>query len=360
MAQERSSKRGDGPGIAGGRGASNPVGPLSLAAIVAFGAGLGTVAWLAGSDAGATANPTRLEAFAAEIRAEGDAASARADAWMDEAGRALTSPISVTVPFRESGRFPPDLLAAAGYRFLLREGQVLEATIGAEPGVRYFVELFRLADSRIENDASSEVEGGAGRDVGDGAPAFVAEADSAGGRLRHEIRSDGEYLLRVVPEPFRGGRYDLDVRARASFAFPVAERGPESVISRYGEPRDEGERDHEGVDIYAPRGTPVVAVIRAMVSEVGASGRGGNYVWLQDWTREKEVYYAHLESHWVTVGTVVEPGDPIGAVGNTGNAEFTVPHLHFGIYDLDGRPADPLPYIAPLDAYRIAASETAP
>lgn len=366
MPEDRGSEREGGGGSGQKTGSPPPVGPLSLAAIVAFGAGLGAFAWVVGVDAGAAASPSRLESLAAAMRAEGGAAADRTHAWLEEARRALTSPVPVILPVREDGTFPSDLLAAVGYRFRLWEGQVLEATVTGEAGVRYFTELYRLPVSEDADGAGSPIEGASSREIGlsgesGGAePIFVAEADSAGALLEHEAASDGAYVLRVLPEPFGGGRYSVDIGVRAALTFPVADRGPGSVISEYGAPRDEGLRDHEGIDVYAPRGTSVVAVTRAMVSEVGTSGRGGNFVWLQDWSREKEIYYAHLESSFVTVGMVVEPGDEIGTVGNTGNAEATVPHLHFGIYDLERRPSDPLPYIAPASAHRMAASDSAP
>lgn len=334
------------------------MGLLSLAAIVAFGTGIGALAWLVGVDTGRAANPTRLESFAAEMRAEGPTAAERTDAWMEGARRALMSPIRVTVPFRESRRFESELLAAVGYAFRLREGQVLEAKVMGDPERRHFLELYRLPGSAT--GAGSAVDGVSSTLAEEGHRTLVAEADSAGVALEHEARSDAEYVLRALPEPSGGGRFSVDLSVRAAFGFPVADRGSGSVISPFGAPRDEGVRDHEGVDVYAPRGTPVVAVTRALVSEVGTSGRGGNYVWLQDWLRDKEIYYAHLDSSWVTVGMVLEPGDPLGAVGNTGNAETTVPHLHFGIYDLDRRATDPLPYIAPVTADRMAASDTTP
>jgi len=358
MLHEQSPRREVGGDEGRGGASPAPMGPLSLAAIVAFGTGLGAFAWLMGVDTGRAANPTRLESFAAEMRAEGPAAAERTDAWMEEARRALVSPIRVTVPFRESRRFESELLAAVGYAFRLREGQVLEAKVIGDPGRRHFLELYRLPDPVTGADGA--VTGVSSMQAEDAQPTLVAEADSTGVVLDHESRSGGDYVLRVLPEPFGGGRFSVEISVRAAFGFPVADRGPGSVISPFGAPRDEGVREHEGVDVYAPRGTPVVAVTRAMVSEVGTSGRGGNYVWLQDWSRDKEIYYAHLDSTWVSVGMVLEPGDPLGAVGNTGNAETTVPHLHFGIYDLDRRATDPLPYIVPVTADRMAASDTAP
>ena len=56
-------------------------------------------------------------------------------------------------------------------------------------------------------------------------------------------------------------------------------------------------------------------------------------------------YYAHLDSQGVSTGTRVRAGDPLGTVGNTGNARTTVPHLHFGIYHRREGPIDPMPFV---------------
>jgi hypothetical protein len=56
------------------------------------------------------------------------------------------------------------------------------------------------------------------------------------------------------------------------------------------------------------------------------------------------LYYAHLDEQLVREGQIVNKGDVIGLVGNTGNAEKTSPHLHFGVY-VQGGPVDPLPFV---------------
>lgn len=310
---------------------------VGAAVLAVSGATVGLWTMGAGADADAGPAPTRIEVYASELAADEEGGGATAEAWLASGRRALRSPVAVTLPFRDRGELPPDELAAHGYRFPLREGQVVEARVDAPRATSWFVELHRLPA-----DTSAP-------------PAYVAEADSLGAPLEHEARRDGEFVLRIVPEPFGGATYAVEISARAAFAFPVAERGPRSIISQMGDPREGGRRSHEGVDIIAPAGTPVLAATRALVHRVGRSPRGGNYVWLQDWAREKNVYYAHLQRSWVDVGMVVEPGEGIGTVGSTGNASG--PHLHFAIYDLDRRPSDPLPFIVPPEAVREAEAE---
>jgi hypothetical protein len=111
----------------------------------------------------------------------------------------------------------------------------------------------------------------------------------------------------------------------------------------FGDARDGGARDHHGVDIFAARGTPAVAVSAGTVQRVEETSRGGKVVWVQDPRRNARIYYAHLDRQMVVRGQAVEIGDTIGFVGNTGNARTTPPHLHFGVYSRG--PVDPAPFI---------------
>jgi murein DD-endopeptidase MepM/ murein hydrolase activator NlpD len=103
---------------------------------------------------------------------------------------------------------------------------------------------------------------------------------------------------------------------------------------------DSGERLLHGIDIFAPRGTPVVAATAGTMARVGVQGLGGNVVWLRD-DDGHSLYYAHLDRWAVEQGARVAAGDTIGFVGNTGNARTTTPHLHFGVYRRGEGPLDP-------------------
>ncbi len=133
------------------------------------------------------------------------------------------------------------------------------------------------------------------------------------------------------------------VTARSEdLVFPVA--GNKSNIGSYwGDGRDNGKRKHEGIDIFAKKGTEVVAVCSGTVS-VSNGGIGGKTIWLQADNYSWSAYYAHLDSQYVYNGQIVNKGDIIGKVGNTGNAKYAPAHLHFGIYTNSGA-IDPLPFI---------------
>ena len=92
---------------------------------------------------------------------------------------------------------------------------------------------------------------------------------------------------------------------------------------------------HRGIDIFAPKGEPVVAPVTGTVIKVSKQdvGAGGKSV-----TIEKDgysFYHAHLDQVYVDAGQQVNSGQLIGVVGDTGNASVTHPHVHFSIYKSD-------------------------
>ncbi len=125
--------------------------------------------------------------------------------------------------------------------------------------------------------------------------------------------------------------------------FPVEGKGPDAIISHYGDVRSGGKRTHEGIDIRAERGTPVLAVTDGVCRKVDEGGNAGRRIWLEG--RDGRVYfYAHLDRHLVEEGQEVNAGTPIATVGNTGNARHTIPHLHFEVLGYGGEASDPLPF----------------
>ena len=127
-------------------------------------------------------------------------------------------------------------------------------------------------------------------------------------------------------------------------ASPVPVQGvaARDVAATFGAPRSGG-RTHDGVDIFAARGTPVTSATRGLVMSVRESGIGGRHVWVIGPARERH-YYAHLDD-WapgLERGKVLQAGEAIGVVGDTGNARGTPPHLHYGVYGGAGA-FDPLP-----------------
>ena len=113
---------------------------------------------------------------------------------------------------------------------------------------------------------------------------------------------------------------------------------------------------HHGDDIFAPLDTPLVAVAHGVVFSVGWEKVGGRRLWLRD-DVGNEFYYAHLSAYspLAVNGAIVNAGDVLGFVGDTGDAEGTPYHLHFEVHPAgllqrgyDGA-VDPTTY---LDAWR--------
>jgi hypothetical protein len=135
--------------------------------------------------------------------------------------------------------------------------------------------------------------------------------------------------------------YFLKLELGAVLPSPL--RGYE-IKSFFGDRRDQGKRHHEGLDMYAPRRTPVLAVADGQAT-YRENRLGGHTIWLAT-SKGVSYYYAHLERVAVGSGQRVKTGDVLGYVGDTGNAAEVGPHLHFGVYHWGTGAVDPLPMLA--------------
>jgi hypothetical protein len=114
---------------------------------------------------------------------------------------------------------------------------------------------------------------------------------------------------------------------------------------------------HAGNDLFAVKGTPVIAVVDGSVYNLGSFSKGGNAVWLMG-DDGVEYYYGHLQAYRrdLKVGTRLERGELLGWVGDTGNAKGTYPHVHFEVDPGRRGVVNPKPL---LDAWLDAAEEAA-
>jgi murein DD-endopeptidase MepM/ murein hydrolase activator NlpD len=114
------------------------------------------------------------------------------------------------------------------------------------------------------------------------------------------------------------------------YVFPLA--GRVSFADTFGAARADVSW-HHGDDLFAPRGTTVLAVADGVIFSVGWQRLGGRRLWLRD-RAGNEFYYAHLDGYLPKArnGGPVQAGEPIAFVGNSGDAEPTAPHLHFEIH----------------------------
>ncbi len=126
------------------------------------------------------------------------------------------------------------------------------------------------------------------------------------------------------------------------FICPVA--GQVSFSNDWGNPRSGG-RTHKGTDMFAAKGTPVVAVVDGTV-RFSDGGLGGTAIWVRG--NGASFYYAHLDhrAEGLSPGAYVTRGTVIGYVGNTGNAYGGADHLHFQLHPGHGSAVNPYPTLA--------------
>jgi hypothetical protein len=107
---------------------------------------------------------------------------------------------------------------------------------------------------------------------------------------------------------------------------------------------------HKGIDIFAPKGTPVVSCVSGVVDKIRKNSKvGGNTITIRD-NNGLNFYYAHMDTlnPQIKKGDFISSGILIGTVGDSGNAKGTYPHLHFSIYDKRGYNRgniDPWPFL---------------
>lgn len=139
----------------------------------------------------------------------------------------------------------------------------------------------------------------------------------------------------------------LQAEVTNSVALPAALQSPLQgrITSEFGvrnDPINRQQRQHHGVDIAAPRGTPIGAAATGTVVFAGRKGGYGNTVIIEQ-ADGKQTLYGHAEQLLVQVGERVEAGQTIATVGSTGRS--TGPHLHFEVRE-NGQPINPLAMLA--------------
>jgi hypothetical protein len=232
-------------------------------------------------------------------------------------------PVTVSLPYRLQGYFQPDKPRALGLLFTAKAGERLSFTLTRKDGstLPIYADLFKQYQTA--------------------SPVLSVDTSSTGFSL--DVDESGSYLLRLQPELFRSGGYNLSIAVAPSLGFPVS--GNKAAIgSVWGDDRDGGKRRHEGIDIFAPKLTPAIAAADGYITGVREGGLGGKTVWLRPEGKNYTLYYAHLDKQLVQEGQQVKKGDVVGLVGNTGNAKYTPSHLHFGVYTYNGA-INPLPFV---------------
>jgi hypothetical protein len=146
-----------------------------------------------------------------------------------------------------------------------------------------------------------------------------------------------------------------------NISMPLKDVQKGQIANTWHAPRGDS-RLHEGQDIFAPKGTPILSATSGYVVKIGENNLGGKTVSVVG-DGGRYYYYAHLDSYApnLEVGDYVTRRSVLGYVGTTGNAAGTPPHLHFGVYTTTG-PIDPLPMLKdrPVEAPTPAKPDKKP
>jgi murein DD-endopeptidase MepM/ murein hydrolase activator NlpD len=193
--------------------------------------------------------------------------------------------------------------------------------------------------------AAVEPTGKDGRQSFVGSGAF-AEVAARVDRLRDDsarVRADGDRLRGLAMHVLNVHRLEDLARARVLASIPsLNPAGPNvGIRSPFGWRVDPWPEFHEGVDLAADYGDPVVASAAGTVVSAQYDGGYGNRIDI-DHGNGYHTWYCHLERIDVTAGQFVHKAEHIALVGSTG--ESTGPHLHYQVM-LDGKAIDPTPYL---------------
>jgi murein DD-endopeptidase MepM/ murein hydrolase activator NlpD len=196
-----------------------------------------------------------------------------------------------------------DLLGATG------SGGVAQGSIGTMPGVR----------------PAPNLAGQGSRAPARAAPTPIAPVPTDGISAGGPASPEG-----VAAAP----RFDRSLEDR-NLEVPVDGVQPGALQDTFSQARD-GTRQHEAIDILAPRGTPVVAADDGTIVKLFYSERGGTTIYQFDPSEQYCYYYAHLDRYadGLREGQSVTRGQVLGYVGTSGNAPPDTPHLHFAIFRL--------------------------
>ena len=236
-------------------------------------------------------------------------------------------------------------------------------------GYRYPRLSFAIGSTQPENDLQIDVVDTAGEVV----KTFYRE--NVAPNVETKVRWDG---ATNEGRPARNGRYSFRISPQSATApAPAARKATSSTTlslafafygyafpilgsheygmsgSRFGAARSG--HTHQGQDVMAACGTPLVAARGGRVQMSTWDDAAGNYVVIDGRGTGNDFMYAHLaEPSPLQEGEVVRTGQPIGIVGTTGSSSGC--HLHFEIWGAPGwyeggSPFDPLPYLEKWDAY---------
>jgi hypothetical protein len=242
-------------------------------------------------------------------------------------------------------------------------------------GVRYPRLTYAIGSGQAQNDLRVDVVGSIGETVksfyrNDIAPNVADSIRWDGTTSENRPAPNGHYTFRVLPQsggpaPRRASRRSTPAGSSSTaplglsfdlyaYAFPIlGTHDFGGAGGRFGAGRSG--HTHEGQDVMARCGTPLVAARGGRVQYSGYQSAAGNYVIIDGKGTGYDMGYMHLlEPSPLQEGMTVRTGEPIGVVGSTGSS--TACHLHFELWTAPGwyeggSPIDPLPYLKQWDDY---------
>ncbi len=268
--------------------------------------------------------------YAARLRLAGLGDTSSVQRW--QAAPADATPVALGARHRADLDFADDTIRAAVYTLAAERGQQLAWRLTSDDtGTALFATLERQEPA---TDTWS----------------LVTSVAADGEIHRVDVDAKARYRFVLQPHLFEAFAGRLVTARGGQLGMPVAGAAARDIGGGFGVARDGGARRHEGIDIFAKAGTPVVAVVDGRISH-RQGGLGGKTIFLSAGLTGPRYYYAHLSAYLSDNGARVSAGDVIGRVGSTGNAAGGPPHLHFGIYSRGGA-IDPAPFIAPRPVLR--------
>ncbi|AVR44539.1 peptidase M23 [Christiangramia fulva] len=270
---------------------------------------------------------------------ENDISDELFELWNSQIDSALNDKIKISLPYREIGGLMPRDFSVYSYEGYFLPGEIIKAKMQTDSSeTKIFIQLYK-AD---ENDPDNFQK--------------IAQPDDDSPGLNHEINEKGLYKIIFQPEIEAHTPFKLEIEKSPAYIFPVVNGRNEDIGSYFGDMREGGKRDHKGLDIFAKKGTAVVAAVNGRIIRTGEEGLGGKQVWLRDPKRHQSLYYAHLDSIIPDLSRV-KTGDTLGFVGNTGNAVNTPSHLHFRIYKRSRGAIDPIGFVYQTEHHNLGAQE---
>jgi len=234
-------------------------------------------------------------------------------------------------------------------------------------GFRFPRLSYTIGSSQPENDLRIDVVDAAGAIVktfyrNDVAPNLPTTIRWDGTTNEGRPALNGRYSFRIGPQVVTAPAARTATASTAlslsfalyRYAFPILGAHEFGLSAgRFGAGRSG--HTHQGQDVMAACGTPLVAARGGVVQYAEYEANAGNYVVIDGKGSPNDFMYAHLaEPSPLQVGETVRTGQPIGIVGDTGDASAC--HLHFEMWGAPGwyeggSPFDPLPYLEEWDAY---------